>query len=40
MNSLKQKIEVAANIAIIVVAILLGAVLVRSFLLSRSQVDL
>src|SRR5437899_5098165 len=35
MSSLMKKIEVAANVAIIAVAILLGATLVRSYLLSR-----
>ena len=36
MKNLSKKIEVAANVAIIVVAILLGAVLVRRYLLPAS----
>jgi thioredoxin-related protein len=37
VNSLIRKIELVANLAIIVVAILLGVVLVRSFFFSRSR---
>src|SRR5258706_12029134 len=36
MSSLVKRIELIANVAIIVVAILLGTVLVRSYLLSRA----
>lgn len=39
MHSLFKKIELVANVAIIAVAILLGAVLTKSFFFSRSQVQ-
>src|SRR5713226_621241 len=37
MHSLFKKIELVANVAIIAVAIVLGAVVIRSFFFSRSQ---